>query len=453
MIVSRLRRANSFLDLAFIRVLRFGGVIMNYKKFLRAASVALMVVIVLTLALAPGAWAQGKYKTLHSFASCNRGCNPLGGLTFDQAGNLYGTTEYGGALSQGAVFKLTPNKDGSWSESILYSFTGGSDGGFPVAGLIFDQAGNLYGTAWWGGAYNGGVAFRLAPNLDGSWTESVLYGFTRGQDGGSPYAGLIFDAVGNLYGTTWVGGFGCNAGCGVVFELTPNSDGSWTESVLHSFCSLKNCADGGLPLAGLIFDQAGNLYGTTAWYGAYGGGVVFRLTRNPDGSWTESVLHTFSRGSDGGNPYAGVILDQVGNLYGTTEYGGFIPNVGGCTEIGCGVVFRLTPNSNGGWKEKVLHQFTDGRDGGNPVAGLIFDQAGNLYGTTESGGGEFRYGVVFELAPNSNGGWKERLLWAFEDNPGALPDAGLVFDAAGNLYSTTIGDGTKTFGSVFEITP
>ena len=420
---------------------------MNYKKFLGTASAALMIVIV-TLMLAPGAWGQSKFKTLYKFKGGKDGNSPQAGLVFDQAGNLYGTTVFDRAYPHGTVFELTPNPDGSWKESVLYTFTGGNDGRKPYAGLIFDQAGNLYGTTSGAGTYGHGVVFKLTPKSDGSWTESVLYSFTGGNDGFAPFAGLIFDRAGNLYGTTFGGGiFNCGGGgCGVVFKLTPNADGSWTESVLHSFLA----SDGTYPEAGLIFDAAGNLYGTTISGGADNGGTVFKLTPKSDGSWTESVLYSFTGGNDGRESRAGVIFDQAGSLYGTTQLGG----------SGVGVVFKLTPNANGGWTEKVLHQFTGGKDGAGPVAGVIFDQAGSLYGTTTEGGnlncGSGRgCGVVFKLTPNSNGGWTESVLHAFIDRAGAFPWAGVIFDAAGNLYGTTYGDrlsGTPP-GSVFEITP
>jgi uncharacterized repeat protein (TIGR03803 family) len=411
--------------------------------------------------LAPGAWAQSKYKTLYKFTGGKDGWAPEG-LIFDAARNLYGMTHGGGASGNGVVFELTPNADGSWKEKVLHDFNG-KDGNDPWAGLIFDQAGNLYGTTNAGGNPGPGVVFELTPNPDGSWTESVLHTFcslTNCDDGRYAEAGLIFDSAGNLYGTTVQGGGSpyCGGGCGVVYQLTPNADGSWKESVLHSFH--RGGKDGDSPTTGsLIFDQAGNLYGTTAWGGGrgncpFGGcGIVFGLTPNTDGSWKENVLHRFT-GNDGAQLWGGLILDPVGNLYGTAVQGG---NLGQCNG-GCGVVFKLTPNVDGSWRETVLHRFTGGRDGAVLYGGLIFDQAGNLYGTTYQGG-NLSYcngagcGVVFKLSPNSNGGWKETVLHVFVDHPAAEPGAGVIFDTVGNLYGTTQGDGATTFGSVFEITP
>ncbi len=395
---------------------------------------------------APGAWAQSKFKTLHQFTGGKGGSVPAASLVFDQAGNLYGTTQYGGTQGLGVVFKMTPSTDGSWKEKVLHEFTGGDDGSNPSAGLIFGQTGNLYGTTASGGAHGGGVVFQLAPNTKGSWTESVLYSFCSLRncgDGASPLAGLIFDAAGNLYGTTADGVWR-----GVVFQLTPNLDGSWTEKVLHHF---TYGGDGHYPVAGMIFDQSGNLYGTTAAGGLDHRGSVFQFAPNPDGSWTEKLIYSFMGRPDGVGPDAGLIFDPTGNLYSTTSWQGG-------TRGGGGIVFELAPNLDGSWTESVLHRFTTGPDGGHPTAGLISDQAGNLYGTTTSGG--YRSfcngrgcGVVFKLSPNSDGSWTESALHRFVGVQGAYPSAGLIFDAAGNLYGTTAGDGTTTFGSVFEITP
>jgi uncharacterized repeat protein (TIGR03803 family) len=369
---------------------------MNYKRFLGAASAALMIIIAI-LMLAQGAGAASKYETLYKFTGGKDGSRPGASLIFDQAGNLYGTTEFGGAHGLGTVFKLAPNADGSWRESVLHSFcpTNCGDGEYPDTSLIFDQAGNLYSTTASGGAHEFGTVFQLVPNADGSWRESVLYSFcsrTNCCDGVGPFASLIFDQAGNLYGTTSAGGA---HGGGIVFKLAPNADGSWRESVLYSFCSRTNCGDGQEPWASLIFDQAGNLYGTTnLGGGALGGGTVFKLAPNADGSWRESVLHRFcsrTNCSDGTGPYAGLVFDLAGNLYGTTFAGG---DQELCLASGCGVVFKLTPNSKGGWNERVLHTFAD-RPGASPRGGLIFDPAGNLYGTSS---GSTTFGSVFEIA-------------------------------------------------------
>jgi uncharacterized repeat protein (TIGR03803 family) len=230
---------------------------------------------------AGGGWTE---KILHNFNSnVNDGREPYAGLIFDKARNLYGTTFNGGAYGNGTVFKLKPNADGSWTESVLHSFnSNGTDGTNSYAGLIFDKARNLYGTTFNGGAYGNGTVFKLKPNADGSWTESVLHSFNpNGTDGTNPHAGLIFDTSGNLYGTTVVAA----PEYGAVFELMPKAGGRWTEKVLHTF----NQKDGAEPYAGLVFDGSGNLYGTTYQGGADGAGTVFELTPTAGGSWTETM--------------------------------------------------------------------------------------------------------------------------------------------------------------------
>lgn len=327
--------------------------------------------------------------------------------------------------------------DGSWTESSLHDFAGGDDGTCPGE-LLFDGTGNLYSATIQGGVYGGGIVFELTPNSDGTWTESVLYAFTGSADGAYPDAPLIFDANGALYSTVVNGGA---HDWGGVFKLTPGSDGSWSESILYAFTGGK---DGGHPVTGLIFDATGNLYGTTYW-GAnrsckHGCGVVFKLKPSGDGSWTENVLHTFT-GKDGAYPAGWLISDAVGNLYGATDIGGL---------NGDGVVFKITPAQPGSWK--VLHQFAGEGRAAWGGCGLTFDGAGNLYGTRIVGGA-YHHGVVFRLAPTPSGGWQETVLHAFHDTPGADPDGGVIFDAAGNLYGMTSGDGSKAFGSVYEITP
>jgi len=418
---------------------------MRQKKFWFTIG-EILALLVMALMLPALAVAASKYKVLHRFTGGADGANPQGGLVFDPAGSLYGTTMFGGMSPTncgrsgcGTVFKLTPNKDGSWTEKVLYNFcllTDCSDGVFPRnASLIFDTAGNLYGTT--DGINNGksGVVFKLTPNSDGSWTEEVLHTFTDSPDGSLP-DGLIFDTAGNLYGTTELGG----VGVGTVFELTPNSDGSWTESLLYSF---TGSPDGAIPLAGVIFDAAGNLYGTTSNGGASGQGTVFKLTPNSNGSWTESTLYSFTGRKDGAMPLAGLAFDPAGNLYGTTVLGG---------SKDWGVTFMLAPNSNG-WGESVLHNFED-HPAAAPQATMIFDATGNLYGTTSNNYNNSRgKGAVFELTPESGGHWGYRVLHAFQNKPAAYPFDSLVLDSAGNLYGTAAdcGRGYKCQGVAFEI--
>ncbi len=355
--------------------------------------------------------AAGNFAVLYSFPFATDGGDPAAGVTGDPAGNLYGTTEIGGAANSGTVYKL----DATAQETVLYSFTGGTDGGDPNAGVIRDPAGNLYGTTLHGGTADEGVVYKL----DTAGVETVLYSFSGGPDGGNPYSGVIRDSAGNLYGTTYYGG---TAG-GVVYKLDPSGD----FKVLHTFTG----PDGTYPYAGLIGDSAGNLYGTTWGGGAAGHGVVFKL--NPARN-NYTVLHSFTGGADGSDPNAGVMRDSAGNLYGTTWAGG---------AAGLGVVYELDAAGN----NKVLHSFTNGADGAGPIAGVIRDAAGNLYGTTRFGGAA-NAGVVYKLDPAGN----ETVLHAFTGgDDGGGPFAGVIRGPAGNLFGTTTFGGTKGGGVVFML--
>jgi len=389
-------------------------------------------------------------KVLHSFNG-NDGAGSLAGLIFDAAGNLYGTTTAGGSYDAGTVFELTPGADGSWKEKVLYSF--GKEAASPQSSLVFDTSGNLYGTTLNGGAYNAGTVFDLTSTGGGGWKEKILHSFnSNGNDGFFPYASLIIDTSGNLYGTTYNGGGNSNlgSGCGAVFELTHKVRGGWKETILHTF--ENNGKDGCYPYAGLVLDASGNLYGTTSQGGgANGFGTVFELTKAHDG-WVEKLLHTFSfNDEDGFYPTAGLTFDSAGNLYGTTRSGGR-----SICETGCGIVFELSPTAGGSWMERILHTFDrhGGADGYYPAGSLIFDAAGNLYGTTYSGGTYHIDGTAFELTPRTGGpGWTEKVLHSFDRGDGDEPWGGLISDPKGNLYGTTYFGGTYGGGTVFEITP
>jgi uncharacterized repeat protein (TIGR03803 family) len=332
------------------------------------------------------------------------------------------------------------------SEKVLHSFASDrTDGYRPNAGLIFDASGSLYGTTYGGGDHGYGTVFQLTLGKNGKWTKKVLHSFGKGVDGQTPLASLIFDTSGNLYGTTSAGGrynVGCDYGCGTVFELTPGSNGKWMEKVLHNF---GKGVDGWSPLAGLTFDTAGNLYGTTYHGGPSNEGIVFQLKPNANSTWIENVLLNFN-GKNGAYPAAGLISDANGSLYGTTAGGG---------PCSCGTVFELTPTKNGRWAEKILFRFTGGNDGVSPNASLIFDATGNLYGTTTFGGLDSE-GTVFELTPGSNGKWVEKLLHSFTNNGhgGYNPYAALILDTAGCLYGTTYWGGDRgNNGTVFRLAP
>jgi uncharacterized repeat protein (TIGR03803 family) len=391
--------------------------------------------------MAPGAWAASSYQVIYKFSKAG-GDQPQDALlVFDAAGSLYGTTFGGGKYGGGTVFKLARNPDGSWTQSVLYNF----DFVMSVrAGVIFDASGNLYGTTWGGGG-GCGTVFKLTHNPDGSWTNQVIYSFTCGNDGGGAVGGVILDAAGALYGTTAVGGA---SGGGVVYKLTPNPDGSWTQSVLHSF----DGTDGGYPDHGsLVFDTAGNLYGASAAVWGPCCGTIFELMPQPDGSWKEVVLHHFSGGTDGGTPESTLIFDQAGGLYGTASSGGL---------YGMGVVFKLTRGADGKWREHVIHHF-NGANGATPFAGVVFDAAGNLFGTTVSGGdgkcrswgGSYDCGVVYKLVPNPQGGWTGHVLH-YQGLTAGLPFTGVVVDSNGVIYGMGAGVGIPgELGGVFEITP
>jgi uncharacterized repeat protein (TIGR03803 family) len=421
---------------------------MQSQKLSIGFSAVLAILAVTIIMMAAPAVAQTE-KVLYNFnyTAKKRGpIFPIGGLVFDAAGNLYGTANAGGGGGDtefigGAVFELT-KMCGHWTLKTLHSFGSGKDGFAPDAGrgLIFDAAGNLYGTDPDGGAGAGlGIVFELSPIADGAWREKILL------NGDGPEGGLIFDAAGNLYGTTYSGGSeqsrgNCQFGCGTAFELSPTVDGGWTQKTLHNF---GGAGDGGHPMAALIFDGAGNLYGTTSGGGAFGLGTAFELSPDPDGGWTERILHNFGGVGDGETPKASLILDAAGNLYGTTYAGG---------AFSLGTAFRLSPQLGGGWTESILHSFGTGEDGSALFAGLIFDASGNLYGTAWMGGA-FGGGTLYELIPEAGGDWTEKTLHSFGNGKdGSGPHGELILDPEGNLYGTA-GGGVYGLGTVFEVIP
>ena len=419
------------------------------------------------------------------------------------------------------VCHLTFAADGmAGSISALYTFHGNissqNDGYDPMAGLVSDSSGNLYGTNWFGGdvaCYSGrgpdygcGTVFELKRTKNG-WREETLHAFLGGSDGALPFAGLTIDHEGRLYGTTMVGGSkGCRGyGCGTVFKLTRTSSGSWQETVLHSF---HKYGEGQNPYAALTLDARGNLYGTTFGGGLYSGGcdvgcgVVFQLAPDRAGKWKERVLY---RLTSNGNPIGGVVFDAAGSLYGATggcdgcgngevfmlkpSKGTWIPTIlyyfpggsagfgsdaslvldksgnlygttpfgGGCNGLGCGAVFELTQTSGGQWNENILHAFAGGIDGVQPEGSLIFGSDGSLYGTTVWGGGslvcQLGCGTVFKLT-SSGSGWSETLLYGFPGGrDGYAPYSGVILDTYGNIYGTAAGGGEFYSGLVYEITP
>jgi uncharacterized repeat protein (TIGR03803 family) len=444
-----------------------------FKGALMKAKLALTVMLI-TLC-ATFATAKTREKVIFSFNLAD-GNLPDAGLVADKQGNLYGTTAYNsGKYGLGNVFELSPTKSGSWKETVLHDFAGGDDGAYPLDSLIFDAAGNLYGTAQLGGQgeclnqgklkLGCGIVFKLSPSKNG-WKETVLYDFVPGKTKGViPVGGLVFDSKGNLYGTTWAPGvsggplhvrgdgsrttfWGCSLpGCGgTVYELTPTKN-AWKETDIYAF---TGGSDGSASQASVTFDGAGNLYGTTVYGGTtgctsgYGCGVVFKLAPGKK-RWKLSVLHHFTGAADGAYPMGSLIFDAAGNLYSTASAGGASAK---------GAVFELSPSGNK-WTEAVLYSFSGGTDGGSPFATVIFDDKGSLYGTTSQGGDAYDSGVVYKLMP-LHGHWKEQVLHTFTygGGDGQSPVAPLVFDLKGDLYGTTQTGGAFTsHGTVFEVVP
>lgn len=394
-----------------------------------ARTLAFTLTLAVVLAATPAATAQS-FSLLYQFKAGADGSNPYANVILDGKGNLYGTTSLDGVYGYGTVFVVSP----AGKESVLHSFTGtGGDGAGPLAPLLRDSAGNLYGTTTYGGNFGGacgawgcGTVFKV----DRTGKETVLYRFT-GSDGQYPEQGVVRDSAGNFYGTTLSGG---SFGFGAVFKV----DASGTETVLHSFNG--DGTDGFQPFGGfLLRDSEGNLYGTTELGGSMGVGTVFKL----DPSGNETILHAFSfSGGDGIVPYGSLIRDTAGNLYGVTNEGGDFSCFGGS---GCGVVFKLDASNN----ETILYTFTgSGGDGEIPGGGLVRDSAGNLYGTTNSGGNSYA-GTVFKLDTSNT----ETILHSFSVSDGRFPDLGLVRDSKGNLYGTAQYGGAFGGGVVFKVTP
>jgi uncharacterized repeat protein (TIGR03803 family) len=388
---------------------------------------------------------------LYRFQGGSDGANPYASLIADQAGNLYGTTSAGGSSNCsagcGTVFRLSPPvKPGRpWTETVLYRFQGGNDAAGPMAELIFDQAGNLYGTTLSGGGTNDGAVYQLAPpsHPGDPWTETVIHSFT-GNDGDYPIAPLIFDPAGNLYGTTLFGG---PAHLGTVFKLTPpgNPGGAWTETTLFRFPR-----SGGLPMAGLLLDSKGALYGAASE------GTAFKLNPPHAGHthWTEKALYHFGGGGDNGNQPHGLLAGKNGVFYGTTVLGGSPANAG--------MVFQLAPTNHGPWTLTPLYSFTNGSDGALPAMTPITDALGNLYGTAFAGGISAN-GTVFKLTPPTQpgGAWTETTLYQFQGaSDGSNPSASLILGKDGALYGTTVSGGqvssvcdSGSCGTVFRIVP
>jgi uncharacterized repeat protein (TIGR03803 family) len=409
---------------------------------IRAAFTAPTVFLSLLLLFPPGMAAQSRERVIYAFYGSSGDCaHPSDTLTADGAGNFYGATGNGGAYSEGCVFELSPSPDGAWTEAVLHSFSGPDGSGYAAA-VVFDALGNLYGTAG-GGAYSGGVAYELSLSGGGTWTETVLYNFGNGNDGSGPGGNLVFDSAGNLYGTTEGGG---THNDGTVFRLTPGPTG-WTESILYSFTGHIYGPDGNSPVGGLVMDKQGNLYGVTKFGGTKGGyGTVYEL-RPKNGGYVESLIHSFD-GYDGWEPTSGLTMDSSGNLYGTTSAGG---------TVGYGTIFQLTRGSKGQWTVNVLRSL-DGNDGSSAVGPVAIDRAGNVYAAAQFGGlSNTNGGSVFSLTRRGDGSWTETLLHLFDfispnGSDGQSPYAGVIL-YRGQLFGTTLSGGVNDDGIVFSISP
>jgi uncharacterized repeat protein (TIGR03803 family) len=451
-------------------------------KFFREAGGALLLGL---FWLTPAAHADTE-ATLHEFvidppggSPQQTGFNPDGTLVRDPAGALYGANLLGGIYNDGTLFKLSPPALGQtdWTLSVLHTFTGWTDGNWPSAGLVLDASGALYGTTQFGGANSNGVVFKLSPPAadTDSWQETVLHDFTYDfaygdHDGAGPAAGLIMDGSGTLYGTTAGGGTPDRSGngFGTVFKLSPPAAGmsQWQETVLYRFAG---GSDGRTPISALQIDSAGRLYGSTLYGGkgpctdwegfVVGCGTLFVLTPPGTGetSWTKTTLYAFSGGSDGGAPRGQLLRDLSGTLVGTTYQGG----TGACTDgwnvIGCGTVYVLRPPASGqaDWTETVIHSF-DGSDGAFPQGGVIMS-GGALYGMASGGGqgGTGNDGVAFRLTPPgpAQTSWTETVLHNFDiSTSGQTPAGELAVDSTGQLFGVAYGGGAGSGGTIFAIT-
>jgi uncharacterized repeat protein (TIGR03803 family) len=359
-------------------------------------------------------------------------------LETDSAGNIYGTTVLGGDFGGGTVFQLRPTPDG-WVHTVLYSFTGGADGGEPYKGITLDREGNLYGTAVTGGSGSCeggcGVVYKLT-NSGGTWNQRVIHAFTGGDDGSGPGARVTVDRGGNIYGMTPTGGVN---GLGTIYKIHQAGD-AWNFTVIHPF---TGGADGASGSAGRMILRKGRLYGAATTGGNYGSGVVFELTPAGVGGWHFKTIYSFQGQPDGSFPYGALLFDHLGNIYGTTYYGG---------DNGIGAVYKLSPRPVGEWDENVIYSFQEGSDGNSPISNLVFDSAGNLYGTTSEGG--LGSGTIFKLSPIGGGQWTETVVHPFQGPPdGAFAYNGMVVDRFGNFYGATVHGGENDDGCVYKFTP
>jgi len=425
-----------------------------------AAAAGLAAVLATVPGMSQGASAAAKLDVLYSLCGktdCADGDQPYGGVTLDaSSGRLVGTTGFGGKYNGGTVFALAPKGPRRWKLDTLKSFCYGTppdcqsyEG--PSSSLIEDSSGNIYGSTYFGGDYGDGAVFELELRQNGKYKLEYLHSF-NGTDGYGPFeltyaganTGAAYDGTSPLYSATISGGTNND---GTVFSLTPKHGKDWALQTLYNFCSASGCTDGGLPYAGVIMDSSGNLFGTAEYYGTNNAGVIYELS-NAGGVWTQTVLYTFCSASgcaDGNGPFAGLAQDSAGNLYGTTYFGGTQND---------GVVFELAPDGTQS-HYSVLHDFcseTNCTDGSEPAAAVTLDSSADIFGTTGRGG-DNNYGTVFEIA---NG--KFRRLYSFCAGGGSCAQGGypygtLTLDSAGQIFGTTQFGGANGLGEVYWLKP
>jgi uncharacterized repeat protein (TIGR03803 family) len=407
-------------------------------SFLRKSPSLAVVVAVVFASFAGSCWAgtESTILTFPSNGSFPGGAGPYAGLISDAAGNLYGTTLYGGKADAGVVFELVPAGTGTYKEVVLYSFRAVPGCNMPMGRLLLDSAGNLYGVATAGCEYGHGGVFELSPAGGGKYTYAVIYEFNNN------YAGQVdspvsMDAAGNLYGALDYSG---TLGDGQIYQLTPNGSGGWNSKIIYTF---GHSGDGLYPTGPLTLDSSGNIYGTTPYGGSQGAGTVYELSPSGGGTFKEKILHNFKGSSDGGFPLGGVILDPAGDLFGTTDL----------QSGGNGTVFRLALSGTT-WVNHVIHTFSASSDGSVPseYGSLTMDASGNIYGATYYGGAN-NFGTVFKLSP-SGGSWTETVLYSFTGGrDGAQPNANLLLTSSGRILGTAFTGGGTNLGTVFEVTP
>lgn len=424
---------------------------MPRKKHILGLSTVLAMCMLALLLSSTGAVAQTE-TVVHAFQNKSKidGSTPYSTLIADSQGALYGTTREGGTFGFGSVFKVAPPSapGGAWRETVLYSFTGGADGANPWYGALLLHNGLLYGTTAHGGTSNAGVVFEMKPgNL---WTETVLYSFAGGTDGNSPASSVIMGNHGALYGTTFYGGAANN---GVIYRLTPPHQGSsaWTEAILYSFNG--GSSDGYFPIYDLTIDSKGALYGVTAGGGPEDSGCVFQLTQTSGGSWKENILYFINPSiTDGGLPSSGVVFGPPGALYGTTGNGG-----NGAAGTLYQLVPPAV--AGGAWTENTLYVFPQNATDAAGPNGVVFDHSGSLYGTSQTGGSANEccggWGTIFKVTPPSSGSgsWTEELLYSFQGTPDAAGSTAPLTLVGDTFYGTTVIGGSANAGAVFSFKP